>query len=80
MGEKFNNTEEIKRAKAVPGPGSYDIESGKFVDSNKINEPQIRIGTASRMSGSISRGSLRTPGPGNYNTIEAASTVRRQSP
>jgi len=39
-------------------------------------EPEFRIGTAKRLgtSGSL-RDSSRTPGPANYNTIEAKSSV-----
>lgn len=54
MGMKISDTQDIKKAKAVPGPGTYDIEAGKFADANMKHEPTYRIGTAPR-SGDYNR-------------------------
>ncbi len=66
--------------KAVPGPGTYNMEPGKYGDSNKRKEPEYRIGTASRNNDSLLRNAKRSPGPGNYNTIESANVVHHHSP
>ena len=74
MGLKFTDDENLKRARAQPGPGSYNINAGRYADSNMRKEPEYRIGTAKRLGGSLSKNS-RAPGPAHYNTIEAASLV-----
>jgi Sperm-tail PG-rich repeat len=62
----------MKRARNTPGPASYNIESGKFTDANMRREPMFKIGTAKRPDGTLLKYAKRLPGPGNYNTIEAA--------
>jgi hypothetical protein len=79
MGLKFTDDENLKRARAQPGPGSYNINAGRYADSNMRKEPEYRIGTAKRLGGSLSKNS-RAPGPAHYNTIEAASLVKSKSP
>jgi hypothetical protein len=56
--------------KEVPGPGAYESRDGKFTDANMLKEPSYRIGTAQRLGDSNLNRARRTPGPGNYNTIE----------
>ena len=46
MGVKFSDVPEMKRMKANPGPGQYDIKAEKFTDANMIKEPNYKIGTA----------------------------------
>jgi hypothetical protein len=43
-------------------------------------EPMFKIGTAKRPDGSLVKNARRSPGPGNYNTIDSASKVRNKSP
>lgn len=40
----------------------------------------FKIGTAKRPDGSLIKNAKRSPGPGNYNTIDAAKSVRRKGP
>lgn len=80
MGAKFSEEPEIKRMKAVPGPGQYEVRPDKFSDANMIKEPSFRIGTATRGYSVNEKNGRRTPGPGNYNTIDSANKVQRSSP
>ena len=80
MGSKLNEGYETKRASEMPGPGEYDLTSGKFVDSNMRREPNYRIGTAQRLGDHRSKNVKRVPGPANYNTIDASAHVHQQSP
>ena len=64
----------------VPGPGTYESIESKFADANMRKEPSYRIGTAQRLGDSSLGKARRTPGPGNYNTIETIDRVNRKSP
>ena len=66
--------------KEVPGPGQYETKEGTFADANMRKEPSYRIGTAQRMGDSKLSKNRRTPGPGNYNTIETIDKVNKKSP
>lgn len=39
-------------------------------------EPEFKIGTAKRLDPASLKNARKTPGPGNYNTIEAAKSTR----
>jgi hypothetical protein len=80
MGMKFSDEPEKKKMKEVPGPGQYDTKDGRFTDANMRKEPSYRIGTAQRLGDSSLSKQRRTPGPGNYNTIETIDRVNRKSP
>ena len=45
-----------------------------------VREPQYKMGTAKRGGHYNLKNSRNTPGPGNYNTIDSATRVRKSSP
>ena len=45
-----------------------------------IREPSYRIGTAVRGGSVHEKNARRTPGPGNYNTIDSSQKVKKSSP
>lgn len=72
IGMKFDETEKIERERAGPGPASYKIKDGIFADSSMAKEPSFGIGTAAQRGGQRSLKEERhTPGPANYNSMEA---------
>lgn len=80
MGMKFSEEAQRRKMKEVPGPGAYESRDGKFTDANMRKEPSYRIGTAQRLGDSSLSKARRTPGPGNYNTIETIDRVNMKSP
>ena len=80
MGIKFSDAQEKKKMMAVPGPGQYEVKPDKFSDANMVREPQYKMGTAKRGGHYNLKNSRNTPGPGNYNTIDSATRVRKSSP
>jgi hypothetical protein len=75
MGVKFSDEPEMKKMKANPGPGQYEIKPENFTDANMVREPQYKIGTAQRGSYYNLKNARRSPGPANYNTNESAKKV-----
>lgn len=80
MGMKYSDEPEYRKMKQVPGPGAYEKKDGKFADANMLKEPSYRIGTAQRLGDANLSKARRTPGPGNYNTIETIDRVNKKSP